>query len=192
MTIICGIDEVGRGPWAGPVIACAAILPDTMPAFFEQVTDSKKLTTAKREALFPLLTEHCTFAIGRASVTEIDQMNILQATMVAMQRAFAALPVKPHKAFIDGNKAPKLDCVTETVIGGDAKVMAIAAASIIAKVTRDRLMAELDAQHPGYGWAGNAGYGTAAHQQGLAALGVTPHHRRSFAPIRAILEKQAA
>jgi ribonuclease HII len=192
MTIICGIDEVGRGPWAGPVIACATILPDTLPDFFKQVTDSKKLTTAKREALFPLLTEHCVFAIGQASVAEIDQMNILQATMVAMQRAFAALPVKPHKAFIDGNKAPKLDCVTETVIGGDAKVMAIAAASIIAKVTRDRLMAELDAQHPGYGWAGNAGYGTAAHQQGLAELGVTPHHRTSFAPIRAILEKQAA
>ncbi len=191
MTLICGIDEVGRGPWAGPVIACAAILPDTLPDFFKQVTDSKKLTTTKREALFPLLTEHCTFAIGQASVAEIDQMNILQATMLAMQRAFAALPVKPHKAFIDGNKAPKIDCVTETVIGGDAKIMAIAAASIIAKVTRDRLMAELDAQHPGYGWAGNAGYGTAAHQQGLATLGVTKHHRTSFAPIRALLEKAA-
>jgi ribonuclease HII len=156
------------------------------------VTDSKKLTTAKREALFPLLTKHCTFAIGQASVAEIDQMNILQATMVAMQRAFTALPVKPYKAFIDGNKAPKIDCVTETVVGGDAKVMAIAAASIIAKVTRDRLMAELDVQHPGYGWAGNAGYGTAAHQHGLATLGVTPHHRTSFAPIRTILKKQAA
>lgn len=191
MTIICGIDEVGRGPWAGPVIACAAILPDTLPDFFKQVTDSKKLTAAKREALFPLLTEHCVFAIGQASVAEIDQMNILQATMTAMQRAFAALPVKPHKAFIDGNKAPKLDCVTETVVGGDAKVAAIAAASIIAKVTRDRLMAELDLQHPGYGWAGNAGYGTAAHQQGLATLGVTKHHRTSFAPIKALLERAA-
>lgn len=191
VNLICGIDEVGRGPWAGPVIACAAIIPDPLPAFFKDVTDSKKLSTTQREKLYPLLLESCVFALGEASVQEIDALNILQATMLAMQRAFDALPYRPHKAFVDGNRAPKLQCAVETVIGGDAKVPAIAAASIIAKVTRDRLMAELEAAHPGYGWATNAGYGTATHQQGLAALGVTPHHRTSFAPIKMLLQKAA-
>ncbi len=189
--ITCGIDEVGRGPWAGPVIACAVILPDPLPAFFSGVTDSKKLSTAQREKLFPLLIESCVFALGEASVHEIDHLNILQATMLAMQRAFEGLAQRPGKAFVDGNRAPKLGCVVETVVGGDAKVPSIAAASIIAKVTRDRLMAELDAAHPGYGWATNAGYCRATHQQGLAALGVTHHHRNSFAPIKALINKAA-
>lgn len=189
--IICGIDEVGRGPWAGPVIACAAILPDPLPDFFAGVTDSKKLSTTQREKLFPLLTKVCLYGLGQASVQEIDQLNILQATMLAMQRAFDALPQRPTKAFVDGNRAPKLGCVVETVVGGDSKVPAIAAASIIAKVTRDRLMAELDAAHPGYGWATNAGYGTATHQEGLARLGITSHHRTSFAPIKALINKAA-
>lgn len=182
--IICGIDEVGRGPWAGPVVAAAVILPEQLPNFFIAVTDSKKLSTTQRDKLYPLLMSCCDVGIGHASVEEIDQFNILNATMMAMERAFQALPTKPHKAMIDGNRAPKLDCVTETIIGGDAKVPAIAAASIIAKVTRDRLMVELDREFPGYGWAKNAGYGTPAHQQGLKMIGITPHHRRSFAPIK--------
>ncbi len=190
--IVCGIDEVGRGPWAGPVVACAVILPDTLPDFFARVTDSKKLSTAQRESLYPLLIEQCTYGLGQASVAEIDQLNILGATMLAMQRAYAALDTHVDKAYVDGNRAPKLDCIVETVIGGDAKVPSIAAASIIAKVTRDRLMTQLDADYNnGYGWATNAGYGTASHQHALATLGVTPHHRHSFAPIKALLEKIA-
>lgn len=168
-------------------MAAAVILPATLPDFFSGVTDSKKLTTTKREALFPLLMACCQVGIGEASVEEIDSMNILQATFLAMQRAFDALPQRPDFAFVDGNKLPALPCQAEAVIGGDAKVPAIAAASIIAKVTRDRLMADLCAQYPGYAWAKNAGYGTKNHQDGLAALGITPHHRKSFAPIRALL-----
>jgi ribonuclease HII len=187
--IICGIDEVGRGPLAGPVMAAAVILPERLPNFFIAVTDSKKLSSQQREKLFPLLMSCCDVGIGMATVEEIDQYNILQATFFAMQRAVQNLPVAPHKAFVDGNRAPKLPCAVETVIGGDAKVPAIAAASIIAKVTRDRLMVELDKQYPGYGWALNAGYGTAVHQQGLEKLGPTPHHRRSFAPVREIIQK---
>jgi ribonuclease HII len=186
--IICGIDEVGRGPLAGPVFAAALILPTRLPAFFSEVTDSKKLTAAKREKLFPLLVECCQIGIGQASVAEIDQINILQATFLSMRRAFDALPVRPDFAYIDGNRAPKLECEIETVIQGDSKIPAIAAASIIAKVTRDRLMQELDAQYPGYNWSSNAGYGTKCHQRGLAEFGVTEHHRRSFAPVRALLE----
>lgn len=189
--IICGIDEVGRGPWAGPVMAAAVILPDPLPDFFATVTDSKKLSVKKRDALYPLLIECCQFAIGQASVEEIDSMNILQATFLAMERAVAALPMRPDYAFVDGNKLPKLPCAAEAVIGGDAKVPAIAAASIIAKVTRDRLMAELCSEYPGYDWAKNAGYGTKSHQNGLETLGVTPHHRKSFAPIKALLAKSA-
>lgn len=174
-------------------MAAAVILPDSLPDFFSGVTDSKKLTTAKRESLFPLLMAHCQVGIGQASVEEIDRMNILQATFLAMRRAVDSLPVQPDFAYVDGNKVPPLlPCNAEAVIGGDAKVPAIAAASIIAKVTRDRLMAELCAKHPGYGWASNAGYGTKTHQDGLAILGVTPHHRTSFAPVRALLAKKSA
>ena len=187
--IICGIDEVGRGPLAGPVMAAAVILPEKLPSFFEQVTDSKKLTMAKREALFQPIMDHCQVGLGEASVEEIDTLNILQATMLAMTRAYQALPVKPHKALIDGNRAPNgIDCLTETVIGGDALVPAIGAASIIAKVTRDRLMKRLCEEFPGYNWSSNAGYGTKCHQKGLAELGPTIHHRRSFAPIKKLLE----
>jgi ribonuclease HII len=187
MTIICGIDEVGRGPWAGPVVACAVILPHYLPDLFKQVTDSKKLSPAKREELYPLLLAHCQVGLGQASVEEIDQHNILQATFLAMQRAFADLPIRPDKAYVDGNRAPTLPCVVETVIGGDALIPSIAAASILAKVTRDRLMMQLADQYPSYGWQTNAGYGTRDHQNGLQAHGVTPHHRRSFAPIRALI-----
>lgn len=189
--LICGIDEVGRGPWAGPVIAAAVILPPKLPNFFMAVTDSKKLSTAQREKLYPLLMECCQVGIGQSSVEEIDQYNILQATMFAMQRAFQALPTMPNKALVDGNRAPKLPCVAEAIIGGDAKIPAIAAASIIAKVTRDRMMANLHKEFPYYGWDTNAGYGTATHQAGLSQRGITPHHRRSFAPIKAVIAEKA-
>lgn len=191
--IICGIDEVGRGPLAGPVMAAAVILPKHLPKFFQEVTDSKKLTAIKREALFQPIMEYCQVGIGEASVEEIDSINILQATMVAMARAYDALPVLPHRAMVDGNRAPKLNCPDiQTVIGGDALVPAIAAASIIAKVTRDHLMKRLCDEFPGYNWSSNAGYGTKCHQKGLAELGATIHHRRSFAPIKALLKQQAA
>lgn len=186
--IICGIDEVGRGPWAGPVVAAAVILPDKLPNFFMAVTDSKRLSSAQRESLFPLLMQSCQVGIGRASVDEIDQHNILQATFIAMQRAFQNLPVQPTKALVDGNRMPQLPCTTKAIIGGDAKIPAIAAASIVAKVTRDRLMKELCRQYPGYNWSSNMGYGTKDHQNGLARLGPTIHHRRSFAPIRVLVE----
>lgn len=183
--LIVAIDEVGRGPLAGPVVAAAAILdPNTIPA---GINDSKKLSAAKREALFEAINASAKTAIGIASVEEIDEHNILQATFLAMQRAYHALGEEASIALIDGNKAPKLPCPTRCIIKGDAVCVSIAAASIIAKVTRDRMMAELDTQFPGYGWAGNAGYGTAEHLQGLAILGVTPHHRRSFAPVRELL-----
>ncbi len=162
-----------------------------MPAFFADVTDSKKLSAARREALFPLILQTCAVGIGQASVAEIDRLNILQATFLAMRRAFEALPDGADSALVDGNRVPPLPCAAQAIVGGDAKIPAIAAASIVAKVTRDRLMVELDAAFPGYGWATNAGYGTATHQDGLARLGITPHHRQSFAPIRALLAKAA-
>jgi len=189
--IICGIDEVGRGPLAGPVVAAAVILPFKRPRFFSQVTDSKKLSPKQREDLFPRLMECCQVGIGQASVEEIDAINILQATMLAMQRAVTSLPVLPHKALVDGNRAPKLECPVETIIKGDLKRKSIAAASIIAKVTRDRIMAELCQQYPGYNWSSNVGYGTKDHQEGLTKLGITPHHRRSFAPVKLFITEAA-
>lgn len=183
---VAGIDEAGRGPWAGPVVAAAVILnPNNLPA---GIDDSKKLTAARREALFECIMSQASCGIGMASAQEIDALNILAATMLAMQRAVAALPIVPAVALIDGNRAPTLSCRAITVVGGDAKSLSIGAASIVAKVTRDRIMRELAREFPGYGWEKNAGYGTAAHQAGLAAHGVTPQHRRSFAPIHAILE----
>lgn len=187
--MVAGIDEAGRGPWAGPVVAGAVIFKSAnCPA---GINDSKKLTAAKREALFDPIMACATVGIGIASVDEIDTHNILGATKLAMQRAFAQLGVIPELALVDGNRAPKLPCRVQTVIGGDAKSLSIAAASIIAKVTRDRIMRELAREFPYYGWERNAGYGTGAHQQGLATHGVTIHHRRSFAPIRLLLETAA-
>ncbi len=183
---VCGVDEVGRGPWAGPVVAAAVILdPKNIPA---GLNDSKKLTAARRAVLFEAITASGTVAIGSASVAEIDRINILQATFLAMRRAVEGLAMPPEFALIDGNKTPPgLPCAARTVVKGDARSLSIAAASIIAKVTRDKLMCDLSATYPGYGWETNMGYGTKAHQEGLAALGVTPHHRVSFKPIHKML-----
>ncbi len=185
---VAGVDEVGRGPWAGPVVAAAVILnPHAIP---DGLHDSKLLTAAKREALYPLICAAAQVGIGQASVAEIDQYNIRQATHLAMQRAITALPTSPASALVDGNDAPPLPCFVRTLIKGDSLSLSIAAASIIAKVTRDRLMHVLAQVHDGYGWATNMGYGTAAHAAGIKTFGVTEHHRRSFAPIRAALAEE--
>ena len=184
--IICGIDEAGRGPWAGPVCAAAVILDfANIPAGLD---DSKKLTEAKRERLYPEIIASADVGVGLVSAAEIDEINILQATFLAMNRAVAALKSKPTLALIDGNRAPKLFCATQTIIGGDAKSLSIAAASIIAKVTRDRLMIELGAVYPAYGFAKHKGYGTAAHAAALAKHGSCTEHRKSFAPIRNLIQ----
>ena len=191
--IICGVDEVGRGPLAGPVIAAAAILPaNGLPASLaSQIRDSKKLSEKQRETLFPDLTTLCRYAVAEASVAEIDSINILQASLLAMRRAVEGLGVKPDHALIDGNKIPKLDCPATSIVKGDDKSLSIATAAIIAKVTRDRFMKHLAETHPGYGWERNAGYGTAAHMKALKNLGTTAWHRLSFAPIAAILRAEA-
>lgn len=187
---IAGIDEAGRGPWAGPVVAGAVIFPDLniSAPLAEKLDDSKKLTQAKRELLFEeLYASSAIIGCGMASVEEIDEMNILQATFLAMKRAVAAMKVKPSFALVDGNKAPSLSCPTEAVIKGDGLSLSIAAASIIAKVTRDRLMAKLAEDFPYYGWERNAGYGTKTHQNGLKSHGICIHHRRTYAPIQRII-----
>ena len=184
---VAGIDEVGRGPLAGPVVAAAVCLPDPdrQPPGLD---DSKRLSASRRTELHAALRGCAEVGIGQASPAEIDQLNILGATMLAMHRALAALPVPPDFALVDGNRLPDgLPCRAEAVVRGDALCLSIAAASIVAKVTRDALMADLDAACPGYGWAGNAGYPTAAHLAALERLGPSPHHRCSFAPIRKML-----
>lgn len=189
-TRVAGIDEAGRGPWAGPVVAAAVILdPDTLP---EGINDSKKLTLRMREELYDTILAKAEVGIGIADVTVIDRDNILQATYAAMIQAVAALASAPLFAFVDGNRAPKLACPAETIIEGDGKCLSIAAASIVAKVTRDRMMIDLDRQCPGYGFAKHKGYGTAEHQDALARLGPSAHHRRSFEPIRVLFETATA
>ncbi len=183
--VIVGLDEVGRGPWAGPVVACAARLIGPPP---EGLDDSKRLTARRREALAALLEACCEIGYGEASVAEIDTLNIRAATHLAMARAVAALGTPPDHLLIDGNDRPGwVDCPHTLIIGGDGLSPSIAAASVLAKIRRDRGMAALAQQHPGYGWERNAGYGTRQHQDGLAQYGVTQHHRRSFAPIRKML-----
>ncbi|QIE56271.1 ribonuclease HII [Pikeienuella piscinae] len=183
---VAGVDEAGRGPWAGPVVAAAVILdPSSTPA---GLNDSKKLTARRRAALFAALAPVAGIGVGIASVEEIDRLNILNATYLAMRRAVDALPEAPAFALIDGNRLPPdLPCPAEAVVKGDARSLSIAAASIVAKVTRDRIMAALAETHPEYGWESNAGYGVAAHRAALIAHGVTPHHRRSFRPIHNML-----
>ena len=188
--IIAGIDEVGRGPWAGPVTACAVILdPNNIP---DGLNDSKVLTAKRREQLFDLIMDSAQVSCVHVEVTEIDQVNILQATFRAMERAVSHLPI-PNHILVDGNKLPpNLPSPATAIVKGDAKSVSIAAASIIAKVTRDRLMSDLSEAYPGYGWEKNAGYGTKMHQLGLLNHGVTPHHRRSFKPIHNILYSASA
>ena len=190
---VCGIDEAGRGPWAGPVVAAAAILDRAaLPlSLAAELDDSKRLKPQARERLLAELAPHAAIGIGQASAAEIDRLNILQATFLAMDRAVQALGRMPVVALVDGNRPPPLPsvpgCIIECLIGGDGRSLSIAAASIAAKVTRDGLMASLADRFPGYGWERNAGYGTAAHKAALARLGVTPEHRKSYKPIRNIL-----
>ncbi|MEN8170189.1 MAG: ribonuclease HII [Pseudomonadota bacterium] len=185
--LVAGVDEVGRGPLAGPVVTAAVILDPNQP--IQGLADSKAISEKRRELLFDEIKEKAlAWAIGRCEVEEIDELNILQATMTAMQRAVAGLSPQPEHAMIDGNRCPDLPCSCEFVIKGDGKVAAISAASIIAKVTRDREMVELDSRYPGYGLAGHKGYPTKAHIAALHELGVTPIHRRTFGPVRTVLE----
>lgn len=182
---VCGVDEVGRGPWAGPVTACAVIFHSTPPP---GLNDSKKLTAKRREALVDAIHAAAHVGLAEATVTEIDALNILRASHLAMVRAIAALPVRPAHALIDGNRLPAdLPCPGTAVIKGDGRSVSIAAASIIAKVARDDLMAKLAREYPQYEWDRNAGYGVKAHAEALRAHGVTPHHRRSFKPIHNML-----
>jgi ribonuclease HII len=184
---IAGVDEVGRGPLAGPVVTAAVILDPDQP--IAGLADSKVLSEKKRELLFDeIRLKAKAWAIGRAEVEEIDALNILQATLLAMQRAVAALEIAPNHVLVDGNRCPDLPCTADAIIKGDGRVAEISAASIMAKVSRDREMVLMDKQYPGYGLAGHKGYPTKAHMAALQALGVTPIHRRSFAPVRKIIE----
>lgn len=184
--LIAGVDEAGRGPLAGPVIAAAVILNPEY--FIAGLADSKKLTEKSREELFPLIQQHAlAWAIGRADVFEIDKINILQASLLAMQRAVAGLKLFPELALIDGNIAPKLMCKTQTIIKGDETEPAISAASILAKVSRDREMVLLDKEYPGYGFAKHKGYPTKDHLQALEKHGICDIHRRSYAPVALLL-----
>ena len=181
--LVAGVDEVGRGPLCGAVVTAAVILDPGKPIL--GLNDSKKLSLARREALFDEIQEKAlAWCVARAEVAEIDRLNILHATMLAMQRAVEGLQVQPRLALIDGNRCPKLAVPSAPVVKGDSEVPAIAAASILAKVTRDREMQVLDALYPGYGLAGHKGYPTAEHLDALRRLGPTPIHRRSFAPVR--------
>ncbi len=182
----CGVDEAGAGPLCGDVVAAAVVLDPARP--IEGLNDSKKLTEKRREVLYDeILAKAADFAIARSTVEEIDDINILNARMLAMTRAVEGLGDKPDHALIDGNKLPELDMDATAIIKGDSQVMAIAAASILAKVTRDREMLEMEEQYPGYGFAKHKGYGTKAHLEALQALGPCAIHRRSYAPVKKLL-----
>jgi ribonuclease HII len=190
---IAGIDEVGRGPLAGPVVAAVAIIDRTVAkrSLLRLIDDSKKLTREEREDAYAAMlgSGAVRYAVGEASVEEIDTINILQATFLAMRRALQGMAEAPDLVLIDGNRAPpELGCRAETIVGGDARSYSIAAASIIAKVTRDRYMCALATSFPGYGWETNVGYRSPDHLAALNALGPTVHHRRSFSPVMRVLE----
>ena len=186
---IAGVDEVGRGCIAGPVTAAAVILnPQKIPS---GLNDSKKLNLKNREKIFQSIQDTCTFCVAHSSVEEIDQINILQAALLSMKRAVLGLRIKPDFVLIDGNKNPEgLESNFETIIKGDSKSLSIAAASIVAKITRDRIMSRLDKEFPGYNWSQNAGYPTKMHKSAILDIGITPYHRRSFKPVYNILYKQ--
>lgn len=185
MKLIAGVDEVGRGPLAGPVVAAAVILGDQE---IIGVADSKLLSPKKREFLFPQIQERCiAWAIGHANVSEIDELNIFHASLLAMKRAIEALTILPEHVLVDGKFCPKINFSIEAIIGGDRTIPAISAASILAKVIRDREMVEYDKEYPEYGFAAHKGYGTAQHLLALKKYGVTPIHRRSFAPVKSLL-----
>ena len=179
---VVGVDEVGRGPLAGPVVVAAVILLREIPG----LADSKVLSAAARAELAQRIRRDGRVALAAASVAEIERLNILGATLLAMRRAVLRLGVRPGLVLVDGNRGPALDCEVRCVVGGDATVPAISAASIVAKVTRDALMARLARRHPGYGWERNAGYPTREHLAALARLGLNRHHRRSFGPCAAL------
>jgi ribonuclease HII len=184
--VVCGIDEAGRGPLAGPVVAAAVVLPIALPALLEtHLDDSKMLSKVRRHMLFDIIAEVARVGVGAASVDEIDHLNILQATLLAMRRAFDSLGTSGvvNAALVDGNQPPALPCPVHCLVRGDSRSFSIAAASVMAKVSRDRVIDRLAAQHPHYGWERNAGYGTAEHLAALDRWGPTVHHRRSFAPV---------
>jgi ribonuclease HII len=184
--LIAGVDEAGRGPLAGPVVAAAVILDDMNP--IKGLNDSKKLSPLRREKLYDeIRAKALCCSVAQASVEEIDQLNILQATLLAMRRAVEGLRLKPHKVLVDGNRLPVLEVRAEAIVRGDATVPAISAASILAKVTRDRWCQELDQRYPQYGFAGHKGYGTAEHLAALSAHGACPEHRKTFAPVTRVL-----
>lgn len=188
--LLAGVDEAGRGPLAGPVVAAAVILDDLAP--IKGLADSKQLTPARCERLYDeIRAKALCCSIAQASVEEIDRLNILQATMLAMQRAVQGLRLKPHKVLVDGNRLPALDVLAEAIVSGDARVPAISAASIVAKVTRDRLLLELHQRYPDYGFDRHKGYGTALHMQALQTHGPLIEHRRSFAPVARALTLKA-
>jgi ribonuclease HII len=188
--LVAGVDEAGRGPLAGPVVAAAVILDARAP--IQGLADSKQLSPRRREQLFDeIRAKALCCSVAQASVEEIDRLNILQATMLAMQRAVRGLRLKPNKVLVDGNRLPLLNVLAEAVVSGDALVPAISAASILAKVTRDRMLDELHALHPGYGFDRHKGYGTAQHMRALQTLGPLAVHRRSFAPVARALQRQA-
>lgn len=190
---VAGVDEAGCGPWAGPVVAAAVIFLKYDESLWASLNDSKKLTLLKRGKCFEMLTNslQLVYGIGTASVNEIDEFNIGQATRFAIERAITNLPIKPGHVLIDGIRRPTINMPTTMLVKGDSLSLSIAAASIIAKVTRDKIMQELDKKYPMYYWSKNAGYGTVLHQDALKNHGVTIHHRRSFAPIRALLGEVA-
>jgi ribonuclease HII len=187
--LVAGVDEAGRGPLAGPVVAAAVILDDLKP--IAGLADSKTLSPRQRERLSAEIHARALcFSVAQASVEEIDHLNILQATLLAMRRAVMGLRLKPHKVLVDGNRLPTLDIVAEAVVQGDRKVPAISAASILAKVARDRWCLEIDAEYPAYGFAAHKGYGTAQHLLALQTHGATPWHRRSFSPVARVLSRE--
>ncbi|MBW7851915.1 MAG: ribonuclease HII [Rhodospirillales bacterium] len=190
--VVAGVDEAGRGPLAGPVVAAAVVLDRScLPArLIDECNDSKQLTGRQRAELFDVIHGCARVGVGIAEVPEIDTWNILRASLLAMARAVTALGIAIDCALVDGNQTPTLPCRVQCVVGGDGLSLSIAAASIVAKVTRDRLMTRLAAEFPGYGWETNAGYGTPEHLRALSALGVTPHHRRSFAPVHNLLNRR--